>query len=81
MPTVASCIDLVVHLTIDRDGHRRVAEITAPTGGCTGAAVDAEAIFVTRAGELVATGAAPARLEKYRSAGLDPDIVLSAAAR
>ena len=81
VPTVASCIDLVVHLTIDRDGRRRVAEITAPTGGCTGAAVDAEEIFVTRGGVLVATGAAPARLEKYRSVGLDPDIVLSVAAR
>jgi pilus assembly protein CpaF len=81
VPTVASCIDLVVHLTIDRDGHRRVAEIAAPTGGCTGAAVDAEAIFVTRDGALVATGAMPARLEKYRAVGLDPDIVISGAAR
>lgn len=81
VPTVASCIDLVVHLAIDRDGHRRVAEIAAPTGGCTGASVDAEALFVTRDGVLVATGAAPRRLEKYRAAGLDPDIVLSAAAR
>lgn len=81
VPTVASCIDIVVHLTIDRDGHRRVAEITAPTGGCTGAAVDADAIFITRDGALIATGAAPARLEKYRVVGLDPDMVLSAAAR
>ena len=52
VPTVASCIDLVVHLAIDRDGHRRVVEIAAPTGGCTGAAVDAETIFATRGGAL-----------------------------
>ena len=36
VPTVASCIDLVVHLTIDRTGARRVAEIAAPSGRCTG---------------------------------------------
>lgn len=76
VPTVASCIDLVVHLTIDRSGARRVAEIMAPTGGCTGASVDAEAIFETRGGVLVATGARPARLEKFRAHGLEPDIVL-----
>ncbi|MDQ0575852.1 CpaF family protein [Agromyces albus] len=81
VPTVASCIDLVVHLAIDRDGRRRVAEITAPTGGSTGAAVDADPIFVTRAGLLVTTGARPARLEKFDAAGFDPDIVLARGAR
>ena len=77
VPTVASCVDLVVHLAIDRDGMRRVVEITAPTGGCTGASVDAEPIFVMRDRALVATGARPARLEKFRAAGLDPEIVLA----
>jgi pilus assembly protein CpaF len=77
VPTVASCVDLVVHLAIDREGRRRVVEITAPTGGCTGASVDAEPIFVMRDGALVTTGARPARLEKFRAAGLDPEIVLA----
>ncbi|MDQ0892759.1 CpaF family protein [Agromyces ramosus] len=80
VPTVASCIDLVVHLAIDRDGRRRVVEIAAPTGGCTGAAVDAEQLFVVRDGVLVPTGARPARLEKFRAAGLDPEIVLGGTA-
>ncbi|MBT2499577.1 CpaF family protein [Agromyces sp. ISL-38] len=81
VPTVASCIDLVVHLAIDRDGRRRVAEITSPTGGITGAAVEADPIFATRAGLLVATGGRPARLEKFDAAGLDPEIVLARGAR
>lgn len=80
VPTVAACIDLVVHLTIDRQGRRRVAAIDAPTGTTTGASVDADAIFRfdhdTRV--LVATGARPARLEKYAAAGFDPGIVLDA---
>jgi pilus assembly protein CpaF len=76
VPTVASCIDLVVHLAIDRDGTRRVVEIAAPTGGCTGASVDADQLFVLRGGALVPTGGRPARLEKFRAAGLDPEMVL-----
>ncbi len=79
VPTVASCIDLVVHLAIDRDGMRRVVEIAAPTGGCTGASVDSDPIFVVRDGVLTPTGRRPARLEKFRAAGLDPDIVLAEA--
>ena len=52
VPTVASCIDLVVHLGIDRDGTRRVVEIAAPTGSTTDAAVEAETIFTRLRGEL-----------------------------
>ena len=80
VPTVASCIDLVVHLTIDRQGRRRVAEIAAPTGKSVGAAVAADAIFRLDGGELMATGSRPARLEKFAAAGLDPAIVLGEAA-
>ena len=80
VPTVASCIDLVVHLTIDRQGRRRVAEIAAPTGKSVGAAVAADAIFRLDGGELMATGSRPARLEKFAVAGLDPAIVLGEAA-
>ena len=81
VPTVASCIDLVVHLGIDRDGVRRVLEIAAPTGTTTDAAVDADAIFTRRGGDLVPTGARPARLEKFAAAGLDPELVLSGTTR
>ncbi|KRE29578.1 hypothetical protein [Agromyces sp. Soil535] len=81
MPTVASCIDLVVHLAIDRDGTRRVVEIAAPTGSTTDAAVDVEAIFTRRRGDLLPTGARPARTAKFLAAGLDPEIVLAGGAR
>jgi pilus assembly protein CpaF len=80
VPTVASCIDLVVHLTIDRNGRRRVAEIAAPNGRVADAMVDSELLFTTVDGCLSPTGARPARLEKYRAAGFDPDVVLDGAA-
>ena len=56
---------------------RRVIEIAAPTGSTTDAAVEAEMIFTRRRGELIATGARPARNAKFLAAGLDPEIVLS----
>ena len=76
VPTVASCIDLVVHLGMDRDGTRRVMEIAAVTGTTTESAVDSEPIFLRRGGRLEATGARPTRAEKFATAGLDPEIVL-----
>lgn len=79
VPTVASCIDLVVHLGIDRDGVRRVLEIAAPTGATTDAAVDMDPIFLRSGGTLVPTGARPARLEKFVAAGLNPALVLGGA--
>jgi len=77
VPTVASCIDLVVHLEIDRGGNRRVVEVVAPTGSTTDGAVDSDPIFVRRDGLLEATTTRPARLEKFAAAGLDPAMVLA----
>ncbi len=76
VPTVASCVDLVVHLGIDRHGTRRVVEIVASTGTATDAAVEVESIFRRQGGELEPTGTLPMRSEKYVAAGLDPEIVL-----
>jgi pilus assembly protein CpaF len=78
VPMVASCIDLVVHLAIDRRGVRRADEIAVTTGRIHGGAVECEAVFTTRGGRLHATEARPQRLEKLRAAGFDPEIVLGA---
>jgi pilus assembly protein CpaF len=80
VPTVAACIDLVVHLAIDRHGRRRVVEIVAPTGCLDGAAVETETLFRRNGDALVATGALPTRREKFDAVGLDPEIVLGSAA-
>lgn len=80
VPTVAACIDLVVHLGIDRHGTRRVVEIAAPTGRLDGTIVEIETLFQRDAGELGATGTVPARRAKFDAAGFDPAIVLGAGA-
>lgn len=48
LPTVASTIDLLVHLHRDRDGRRRVREIVGLTGRMEGDIVETSEIFVDR---------------------------------
>jgi len=76
VPTVAACIDLVVHCELDRAGRRHVVEILAPSGRTEGGVIEASTIFATREGRLMAAGGYPARTAKYTSAGFDPATVL-----
>ena len=46
VPTVAGCIDLVVHVATERDGRRRVREIVAVPGRVEGDVVETADIFV-----------------------------------
>lgn len=80
LPAVASCVDVVVHCELLRDGQRRVREIHTPSGAVVGGRVETVAVFDTRAGMLSPTGKPPARLDKFAAAGLDPRIVLGHAA-
>ncbi|MDQ1584624.1 MAG: pilus assembly protein CpaF [Microbacteriaceae bacterium] len=76
VPTVAGCIDIVVHCEMDRHGRRRVSEIIAPSGNVTGGIIEASPIFDSRNGTLEPTGGHPTKLAKFSSAGFDPAIVL-----
>ncbi len=76
VPTVAGCIDVVVHLELLRNGHRRVAEILAPSGHVSGAVIETSTIFAMDAGELRHTGGFPTRVAKFDAAGFDPAAVL-----
>jgi pilus assembly protein CpaF len=77
VPTVASAIDLVVHCELVRGGRRRVAEIIAPTGESFGHTIAADTIFRREGDSLVATGAVPARSDKFDAAEVDPRQVVS----
>lgn len=76
LPTVAGCIDIVVHCEINRHGNRRVNEIIAPTGQLAGAMIETTAIFQSSRGVLEATGEFPGKLAKFVATGFDPAIVL-----
>lgn len=72
LPTVAGVVDLVVHCEQMADGHRRVAEIVAPTGVVDDGVVQAVSLFAMTADGLRPTGMAPPRAEKFGSAALMP---------
>lgn len=80
VPTVASSVDLVVHLGIDEHGVRRVDEIVAVPGRVERDVIEVESIFERREAELRWTGGMPPRPERYQRLGIDPHRLLAAAA-
>ena len=80
VPTVAVSIDIVVHCYMESSGQRRIVQIIAPTGDVVDGVMSADSIFELRGGLLNPTGAHPARLLKFRTAGFDPGAVLGAGA-
>nr|WP_281496864.1 ATPase, T2SS/T4P/T4SS family [Ornithinimicrobium sp. F0845] len=69
VPTVASSIDLVVHLALHADGRRRVQEIVGLPGRVEADVVEIADIFVTRHGELVRAEGFPPHAERFERAG------------
>ena len=71
VPTVASCVDLVVHIAKEGSGQRRVREIVAVPGRVEGDVVEVADLFVTRAGRLVRADGYPPHPERFEWAHLD----------
>jgi pilus assembly protein CpaF len=78
VPTVASCIDIVVFCALESHGQRRITEIVALTGNVVGnGVIEASQVFAMRAGELAFAGGYPSKRAKFDAAGLDPARVLA----
>ncbi|MCW2779469.1 MAG: type secretion system protein [Frankiales bacterium] len=71
VPTVAGCIDVVVHTAKDGTGHRQVREIVAVPGRVEGDVVETADLFVTRGGRLVRADGYPPHPERFEWAGID----------
>ncbi len=71
VPTVAGCLDLVVHLAIDPDGRRRVHEIVGVPGRSEGGVVETSEVFGTRCGRLVRGTGLPPRVDRFDRLGID----------
>ena len=80
VPTVATSVDLVVHLGVDADGTRRVNEIVSVPGRVEADVIEVEPIFVRDGSELRRTGGVPAQVERYERVGIDIHQVLAAEA-
>jgi pilus assembly protein CpaF len=77
VPTVASCVDLVVHTAKDGTGHRRVREVVAVPGRVEGDVVETADLFVTRGQRLVRADGWPPHPERFEWAGLDLAVLLA----
>jgi pilus assembly protein CpaF len=71
VPTVASSVDLVVHLDLGPDGVRRVEEVVAVPGRIENDTIETETVFHLVDGDLVRGSGLPPRPERYRRVGVD----------
>ena len=71
VPTVAASVDVVVHLSTDAAGHRRVREIVAVPGRVEGDIIETSDIFSTRDGRLERADGYPPHPERFAAAGVD----------
>ncbi|MDQ2957310.1 MAG: Flp pilus assembly complex ATPase component TadA [Actinomycetota bacterium] len=71
VPTVASSVDLVVHLGTDHRGQRRVREIVGVTGRIEGEVIETSELFSTSDGQLCRGPGYPPHEQRYLQAGFD----------
>ncbi len=77
VPTVASSIDLVVHMGLEASGARRVREVVAVPGRVEADVVEVADVFVTDRGQLVRAGGFPPHPEKFQRLGIDLAVLLA----
>ncbi|WP_245596478.1 CpaF/VirB11 family protein [Nocardioides alkalitolerans] len=78
VPTVASSVDIVVHLGIDSRGVRRVNEIVGVPGRVENDIIEVEPLFVRQGAELRRTHGMPPRTEAFERIGIDIHRILQA---
>ncbi|MEK9810535.1 MAG: CpaF/VirB11 family protein, partial [Candidatus Nanopelagicales bacterium] len=71
IPTVAGCVDLVIHTATNRDGQRQVREIAALPGRVESGVVEVADIFTRRRGQLVRGNGFPPHEDRFEAAGYD----------
>lgn len=75
LPTVAGCVDLVVHLASDAHGRRGVRELACLTGRHEGGVIEMASILRDR-GDGLRRGAGFPRLEAFERHGIDIHAIL-----
>lgn len=71
VPTVAHCIDVVVHLDLTIHGKREVREIVALPGRVENDVIEVSEIFRRHDGRLVRADGFPPHLERFQRQGID----------
>lgn len=76
VPTVATSVDLVVHLAMGSDGRRAVREIVPVTGRVEADVIETSDVFTARSGRLERASGYPPHAERYAAAGFDLGVLL-----
>ncbi len=76
IPTVAGCIDIVVHLGMEAAG-RRVREISAVTGRAESGVIEMSPLFCDVDGVLTRRDGFPPHRDRFASAGIDVTALLA----
>ncbi|NKX51539.1 CpaF family protein, partial [Arthrobacter deserti] len=71
VPTVASCIDLVVHCARSSTGRRQVVEIVSVGRRVGNGVIETSTVFSRQAGDLIASPSASPGEEKFARAGFN----------
>lgn len=71
VPTVAGCVDIVVHLATDPSGRRSVREIAALSGRVESGVVEMADLFIDRGEGLDRAGGFPPHADRFARHGLD----------
>jgi pilus assembly protein CpaF len=79
VPTVAGCVDVIVHVDTDHDGSRRVREIVGVPGRVESDVVELETIFTRRGDDLRRADGYPPHSDRFARAGIDLSSVLGPA--
>jgi pilus assembly protein CpaF len=79
VPTVAGCVDLVIHVATRQDGSRRVQEIVGLPGRSEDGVIEIADIFTDRGTGLIRGNGFPPHPERFQRAGFDlPDLLANA---
>jgi pilus assembly protein CpaF len=78
VPTVASAVDLVVHIALASDGRRRVKEVVAVPGRVEADVVETADVFTTRGDRLVRADGYPPHADRFERIGVDLPRLLAA---
>ena len=71
VPTVASCVDLVVHLNQDRSGRRRVEEIASLSGRVENGVIELASVYKTDSDGVLRRGLGAPDAQRFSRAGFD----------
>ncbi|MDN5743777.1 MAG: Flp pilus assembly complex ATPase component TadA [Nocardioidaceae bacterium] len=71
VPTVAASVDLVVQVSLDPQGARKVVEIVAVPGRMEGEVIETETVFGWQDGRLQRGMGLPPRIDQFERVGID----------